>query len=65
MKQIARNLTDSVDGFLKHTKYLILDRDLLHAGVSRNAQWVWGECRPVACTSERKVRVFVTRDPAR
>jgi hypothetical protein len=29
MKQIARNLTDSVDGFLKHTKYLMLDRDLL------------------------------------
>jgi transposase InsO family protein len=30
MKQIARNLTDCVDGFLKHTKYLILDRDPLY-----------------------------------
>lgn len=29
MKQIARNLTDCVDGFLKQTRYLILDRDPL------------------------------------
>ncbi len=27
MKQIARNLTDSEDGFLKDKKYLIMDRD--------------------------------------
>ena len=30
MKQIARNLTDVVDGFLKKTKYLIHDRDPLY-----------------------------------
>jgi len=30
MKQIARNLTDYVDGFLKQTRYLILDRDPLY-----------------------------------
>ncbi|MBW8016406.1 MAG: transposase [Planctomycetes bacterium] len=29
MKQIARNLTDPVDGFLKDKKYLIHDRDPL------------------------------------
>ena len=33
MKQIARNLTDVVDGFLKKTKYLIHDQDPLHARV--------------------------------
>jgi len=30
MKQIARNLTDVVDGFLKKTRYLIHDRDPLY-----------------------------------
>ncbi len=30
MKQIARNLTDVVDGYLKKTKYLIHDRDPLY-----------------------------------
>jgi putative transposase len=30
MKQIARNLTDAVDGFLKTTRYVILDRDPLY-----------------------------------
>ena len=29
MEQIARNLTDAVDGFLKNTRYLIHDRDPL------------------------------------
>ncbi len=29
MKQMARNLTDPVDGFLRDTRYLIMDRDLL------------------------------------
>ena len=27
MKQIARNLTDTKDGFLNETRYLIMDRD--------------------------------------
>jgi putative transposase len=30
MKQVARNLTDCMDGLLKRTQYLILDRDLLY-----------------------------------
>jgi transposase InsO family protein len=35
MKQIARNLTDCVDGFLKQTRYLILDRDPRYPRVFR------------------------------
>ena len=35
MKQIGRNLTDCVDGFLKQTRYLILDRDPLYTCVLR------------------------------
>jgi len=31
MKQIARNLTDGIDGFLKSYKYLIHDRDLMRS----------------------------------
>jgi putative transposase len=35
MTQIARNLTDCTDGFLKQTRYLILDRDPLYTRVFR------------------------------
>jgi putative transposase len=35
MKQIGRNLTDCVDGLLKDTRYLILDRDPLYTHVFR------------------------------
>src|SRR5664279_3816136 len=35
MPQIARNLTDCIDGFLKQTRYLILDRDPLYTRVFR------------------------------
>jgi putative transposase len=35
MKQIARNLTDSEDGFLRGTRYLILDRDPLYTAAFR------------------------------
>ena len=35
MKQIARNLTDVVDGFLRDTRYLILDRDPLYTAAFR------------------------------
>jgi transposase InsO family protein len=35
MKQIARNLTDSVDDFLNHKRYLILDRDPLYTRAFR------------------------------
>ena len=31
MTQVARNLTDHVDGFLRHKKFLILDNDTLFA----------------------------------
>lgn len=31
MRQLARNLTDVVDGFLRGTRYLILDRDPLYS----------------------------------
>lgn len=30
MAQVARNLTDDVNGFLKGKRYLIHDRDLLY-----------------------------------
>jgi putative transposase len=36
MKQIARNLTDPVDGFLRDTRYLIMDRDPLFTSCFRN-----------------------------
>jgi len=36
MTQVARNLTDADDGFLKGVHYLILDRDPLCSGVFRN-----------------------------
>jgi transposase InsO family protein len=35
MKQVARNLTDAVDGFLLGTRYLILDRDPLYTRAFR------------------------------
>ena len=35
MKQIARNLTDAVDGFLRDARYIILDRDPLYTAVFR------------------------------
>ena len=35
MKQIARGLTDCVDGCLKQTRYLILDRDPLYTKAFR------------------------------
>ena len=36
MTQVARNLTDADDGFLRSVHYLILDRDPLYSGVFRN-----------------------------
>ena len=35
MKQLARNLTDVHDGFLHHTRYIILDRDPLYTAAFR------------------------------
>ena len=36
MTQVARNLTDAEDGFLRGTEYLILDRDPLYTAAFRN-----------------------------
>jgi putative transposase len=36
MKQMARNLTDPIDGFLRDTRYLIKDRDPLFTACFRN-----------------------------
>ena len=36
MKQIAKNLTDWVDGFLKDAKYLVHDRDPLFTDAFRD-----------------------------
>ncbi len=36
MKQMVRNLTDPVDGFLRDTRYLIMDRDPLFNACFRN-----------------------------
>ena len=36
MKQIARNLTDALDGFLLNTRHLILDRDPLYTAAFRH-----------------------------
>jgi len=36
MQQVARNLTDVVDGFLRDTRYLILDRDPLYTEAFRS-----------------------------
>jgi transposase InsO family protein len=35
MKQVARNLTDPLDGFLADTRYLIMDRDTKHCHAFR------------------------------
>jgi transposase InsO family protein len=37
MKQIARNVTDAEDGFLRGTRYLILDRDTKYSDEFRKA----------------------------
>jgi putative transposase len=36
MKQMARNLTDPLDGFLRGVRYLIMDRDPLYTACFRN-----------------------------
>lgn len=35
MKQIARNLTDNAEGFLRSIRYLIIDRDPLYSAAFR------------------------------
>ena len=45
MKQIARNLTDHVDGFLQGTRYLIHDRDPLFTDAFRELlRWAGVQC---------------------
>ena len=36
IKQIARNVTDPIDGFLSDTRYLIMDRDAIFTAEFRN-----------------------------
>ena len=36
LKRISRNITDSVDGFLLHILYLILDRDTIYTDAFRD-----------------------------
>ena len=36
MMQIARNITDKDNGFLRGTRYLLLDRDTKYSGAFRN-----------------------------
>jgi transposase InsO family protein len=52
MKQVARNLTDGVDGFLKRTRYLIHDRDPLFTDEFRNILRAGGvECIKLPASS--------------
>jgi hypothetical protein len=39
MAQLARNLTDPHDGFLRDARHLILDRDPLYTAAFRNRLW--------------------------
>jgi len=42
MKQVARNLTDAVDGFLVGKRYLLMDRDASFSTEFRDvAETVW------------------------
>jgi transposase InsO family protein len=42
MEQIARNLTDAFEGFLRHYRYLICDRDPLYTTAFRNILFAAG-----------------------
>jgi hypothetical protein len=44
MKQMARNLTDPVDGFLRDIRYLIMDRDPLFTSFSRSLAAMVSSC---------------------
>jgi hypothetical protein len=51
MTQIARNVTDGVDGFLKGKRYLIHDRDPLYTRVVRKRAINKIDCHIVALYS--------------
>jgi putative transposase len=51
MTQVARNLTDASDGFLRGMQYVILDRDRLDTGTFRRLLRDSGG-KPRACLHE-------------
>ena len=51
MTQVARNLTDARDGFLRGMQYVILDRDPLYTGTFRRLLRDSG-ANPCACLHE-------------
>jgi hypothetical protein len=53
MTQLARNLTDADDGFLRGMEYLILDRDPLYTAVFRSAAEQWCEAIASACSESQ------------
>ena len=58
MTQVARNLTDAGDGFLRGVQYLILDRDPLYtAAFRRPAAGQWREALAPACAESEFERV--------
>jgi putative transposase len=61
MTQVARNLTDADDGFLRGVHGLILDRDPLYTSAFRDpAAGQWCETRAAACP-ESELNAFAER----
>jgi putative transposase len=59
MTQVARNLTDDRDGFLRGVQYLILDRDPLYpAAFSAPAAGQWREATDPAALKFPNVNAF-------
>jgi putative transposase len=54
MKQVARNLTDGMDGFLKGMRYVIHDRDPLFTKSSA-ASFVTPGSTPSSCRIDREL----------
>ena len=52
--QVARNLTDKGDGFLRGVRYPILDRDLLvHQAVQSDVEGRWRDSAAAPCVCVR------------
>jgi hypothetical protein len=60
MTQVARNLTDADEGFLRGVHSLILDRDPLYSGVFRNLLRASGEAGAPTCP-ESQLNAFAER----
>src|SRR5260221_1781216 len=58
MAQVARNLTDARDGFLRGAQYLILDRDPLYtAAFRRLLEGQWREAIGLVCLESKFERI--------